>query len=200
MEITIFHVSKDNFANLSLNKVIFFPLTSILKTWKCSIVLLWIQCFTLKCDNTLFAFAVVWQDWWSPLVVGLPSLLWIWNQHSQLHCLCKHHALTQSDATAIKKCNRSTKSNSAKHNECGGEKRFENNLKKYLSALTGFFVIYIVLHEMNLPKVSMCLQNIAVACLLSTSSQGSFFFVFFCFFEPSKYNKFSIVSYTDWSI
>lgn len=40
-------------------------------------------------------FAVVWQDWWSPLVIGLPSLLRIWNQHTQLHSLCKHRALTR---------------------------------------------------------------------------------------------------------
>lgn len=59
-------------------------------------------------DDSLFVFAVVWQDRWSPLVVGLPSLLWIWNQHAQLHRLCKHHALTQSDTTGIKKYNRST--------------------------------------------------------------------------------------------
>lgn len=59
--------------------------------------------------------------------------------------------------------------------------------KKDLKCTDCFFVIYIVLHEMNLPKVSMCLQNIAVACLLSTSSQGSFLFVFFCFFEPHSF-------------
>lgn len=48
-----------------------------------------------ECDVSLFA--VVRQDWWSPLVVGLPSLIWIWNKHAQLHRLCEHQTFTFSD-------------------------------------------------------------------------------------------------------
>jgi len=43
--------------------------------------------------------SAVWQDWRSPLVAGLPSLLRIWNQHAQLHRLCKPQTVTPSSTT-----------------------------------------------------------------------------------------------------
>lgn len=30
------------------------------------------------------------QDGWQTLVSGLVAFLWLWHQHSQLHCLCKY--------------------------------------------------------------------------------------------------------------
>jgi len=36
------------------------------------------------------------QNGWSPLVLGLPSFIWIWNKHSQFDSFCKWHWLFQA--------------------------------------------------------------------------------------------------------
>lgn len=40
-------------------------------------------------------FCLLAQIWWPSLVIGVPALLWIWNQHAQFNHLCKHQPVCQ---------------------------------------------------------------------------------------------------------
>lgn len=55
-----------------------------------------LDCFMVKTERwmsvlgVLSSLSLCSQDGWPTLVSGLVAIFWLWNQHSQLHCLGKH--------------------------------------------------------------------------------------------------------------